>query len=87
MASFAARGNYNHFEESQSRRHSNGRVVSEHEPAWKRKRRSKHKSFIRCFVCDSTMHVKREFPHLDTSKENNRKFDKKKKVFVKNLIT
>ena len=41
VASFAAHGNYNHSEESQSRRHSNWRVMKEHEPAWKKKRQIK----------------------------------------------
>ena len=37
VASFAAHGNYNRCEEIQPRRHSNERVMSEHEPAWKTK--------------------------------------------------
>ena len=39
VASFAARENYNRFEESQSQRHFNERVMSEHEPAWNTKDR------------------------------------------------
>ena len=73
----AVRGNYNRSEES----HSNGKVMKEHEPAWKKKDKSKHDK-PRCFICDSTQHLINDCPNV---KEMNEKIKRahKKKNFVR----
>ena len=81
VASFAARGNYNRSEES----HSNGKLMKEHEPAWKKKGKSKHDK-PRCFVCDSTQHLRNFCHYVKEMNEKIKRFHKKKKSFLKSLI-
>ena len=77
VANFATRGNYNSFEDNQSRKHSHRRVIIEHEPGWKKKSRSNHDK-PRCYVCDSTQHLKKDCPHVKEMNEKNRRLNNNK---------
>ena len=77
VANFATSGSYNSFDDNQSQRHSNGRVMNEHEPGWKKKSRSKHDK-PRCYVCDSTQHFKKDCTHVKEMTEKIRRLNNNK---------